>query len=347
MTTTKSNLPKLNCKFLDREDSINSLLSELGIESRTWLVVIWGTAGVGKTTLAQYTGQKIRSLKEYDAVVWTSCKEEFFLRGYIKKQIKKPILTNINGLFAEIARVLKIDLTRLSFSKKQEIIKEILKTKKVLVIIDNLESMDENDAQEVLYFLRKTLPAPSKAMITSRLLYTGQSEYTLKLDALQFEAIYNLIKNEFLSQNQDTEMILSIEEVHEIYRKTGGIPLAVKWIIGQFKAQKKKDLSRILERLDSSMGDEFLEYCFKQSYYQLRSDTQKILKCLAQNTQGLEVNQIGSITNLNEYKTSTGLETLQAMSLIEFVPDENKYSLLPLTRSFILKQIIEEQPDIN
>lgn len=127
-----------------------------GLQQRSAVVLIVGLGGNGKTSLAREVATRCltgeANTPHFDAVVWVSDKEQ---HGTI----------NLSVLLDEVARTLDYaGLTQCTHEEKLYEISQLLKRQRVLVVVDNFETI--TDGALLSWLLR--LPEPSKAIITTR-----------------------------------------------------------------------------------------------------------------------------------------------------------------------------------
>lgn len=141
-------------QFVMRQQAFAEVVDGLGQRSAAVLIV--GMGGNGKTSLAREVAahclQEEGAAPHFDAVVWVSDKDN-------------PGTTNHSTVLDTIARTLDYPgFTQFAHDEKQYEVEQLLRRQKVLLIIDNAESI--TDGALFTWLLR--LPEPSKAMMTTR-----------------------------------------------------------------------------------------------------------------------------------------------------------------------------------
>lgn len=179
--------------FIGRDKDRKSITKLLN--SNTKVISIVGEGGVGKTALAQRCLYDILELCElddnkepaFDIIVWVSLKTNR-LTSNGSGQIKNAI-TTCSGLFQDIA----INLSGVSNPSMEQDLEEIIEYMeqfKVLLCIDNMETISNLDVRNFL----ADIPNNSKVLITTRI-GLGEIEYRYKLDKLDDKPSVELMRN--------------------------------------------------------------------------------------------------------------------------------------------------------
>lgn len=339
----RHNLPAPSCTaFIGREEEINRLLGLLSPTHGAHLISVDGIGGVGKTSLvvecayrclqAGYSNNS--STPTFDIIVFVSAKQ-FYLTpiGFIKSLMPRRTLQDI---FRQIARVLEddIDITGTKFDEQIDLIKDALARQRTLMIVDNLETVSEQE--EVLAFLYE-LPPTVKAIITTReqIIFSP-----VRLSSMTEGDGLSLIQHEA----EDKKFPLKQEDCTTLYQATGGIPVAITYAIGQLA--NGCPLQEVVERISHSTGD-VARFCFESSISLLKGKpshqlfmTLALFPVSAHQAALAEI----AIPNADPAKTRQDLEQLRGLSLVK--QEENRYSMLPLTREYALNEL-KANPDFE
>jgi predicted ATP-dependent serine protease len=170
-TGPRHNLPPRDYeRFVGRQQEQAELRRLLGPRSRTVVVTIDGIGGIGKSTLALESAyafiDQYADLSEgerFEAIVWVSAKHIYLTASGIHE--RRQVFRTLEDVFAVIARVLDYPaITRARAEEQRDIVEQALREQRTLLILDNLETVDD---EELLDFLHE-LPEPTKALITTR-----------------------------------------------------------------------------------------------------------------------------------------------------------------------------------
>lgn len=212
--------------FLGRQKDRTDVLKLL--QSPYPVITLVGEGGVGKTALALrclYDLVERGDKQPYEAIIWISLRTSLLtLEG--TREIKDAIKT-VLGLFQEAARELGApNADRLGLEDLQKELIEYLGSFKVLLAIDNLETVDVASIRPLLV----DIPAGSKVLLTSRI-GLGELEVRYPLEPLEKPAALHLARR--FAQSINLKQIYEAPDellgryVDALYRN----PLLIKWFI--------------------------------------------------------------------------------------------------------------------
>ncbi|MBW4598548.1 MAG: ATP-binding protein [Calothrix sp. FI2-JRJ7] len=336
--TIINNLPSPTyTEFIGREADMRILLERLLPNHGAHMITVHGIGGVGKTALvlaAAYlclkaSRENLNVAPKFDAIIFTSAKQQELIppNGILQRQQGQR---NLREIFREIGNAVG-DPTIIQSppNDQSDRVRQILSRQRTLLIVDNMETIeDRNGVIEFLY----NLPICVKVVITTReriaLLPISLQNLTLD-DGLQ------------LIQQQAGEKGITLDdpESKDLYQRTGGIPLAIVYAIGQVSSGYS--LKSVLEKLALATGD-VARFCFKQSVQGISGQpAHKLLMSLAifpnSPTQGA-VAEVAGLTTSPDSKND-GLALLQQLSLVNQNPETKRYEMLSLTREYALAEL--------
>jgi tetratricopeptide (TPR) repeat protein len=335
-STTYQNLPQPDYgRFFGRESEMAHIRSILRPypHSQYPVVAIDGIGGIGKSALAlevaySYLRDQDQTPPEerFGAFIWASAKTSVLTAdGILSRQRGNRTLEEI---YTTISVTLgREDITRAQPEEQTDLVRRALGQQRTLLIIDNLETVDD---QHVLAFLRE-LPAPTKAIVTTR----------HRIDVACPVRLLGLGKAEAMAliAQQCTEKGAALvdSEALELYRLTDGMPLAIVWSIAQigygYTAQS------ILQRLRESKGD-LPHFCFDTTLELVGQAAHRILLSLAVFAGTASREAIGLVAGfgMDSPSRDDNLTQLERLSLINR-DSTGRFHILSLTRQFLLGQM--------
>jgi tetratricopeptide (TPR) repeat protein len=337
-----ANLPQLNY-FVGRDEELEWLKWHLSPANRTWLFLITGIGGVGKTALAQaiaaYYHEHYASLdsrERFDAIIWVSAKEDMLTAQGIQK-ISLPGLTvrTIEDIYTVIAQTLgREDILRALAEKQSVLINQALSGQRTLLIIDNLETVHDKNVQAFL----QNLPVPTKAVITTREWLDVANH--LRLQGLRDEHAETLI----LEETSIRKISIDQTERTLLVRRTAGLPLPIKLSVARLGAGQSFD--QVTRWIGDAQGD-LPEYCIRgQVNLAQRQDgnTWNILMTCAlfNHETGASRDALRTINNLSIADCDEAIAILYQHSLIDIV-DHDRITVLPITQECVRFDIAQSE----
>lgn len=320
--------------FVGRDEDRKKIIQYLS-SPKFPVVTITGSGGVGKTALALRIVQDIldngNQLK-LDTIVWLSAKENKLSDLGIEDI--EPSLKDFEELLNIILQMFNYS-TEHSIEEKEEFVNKVFEiNEKILIIVDNLETITD---QRIFNFIYDA-PLNVKFLITSRK-GLGQIERRHELKELkQKEAVF-LFRQIARDKKLDSLSKLPENLIKNYVEKVSFYPLAIKWVVGQ--VARGKDINKIIDNINTTESD-ISKFCFNEIYNSLNENSQKILLTLSLVEKIPTATVLQYVVELNEQEFEDSVEELILSSLV--IPEQyqnssneisTKYSLLPLTKSFI------------
>lgn len=300
------------------------------------LVTIDGIGGIGKSALALEVAHRylrnfdrIPPEERFEAIIWTSAKQTVLTaEGIVSRH---QVLRTLDDIYTAIAVALqREDITRARPEEQAEVVHNALTRQRTLLIVDNLETVDD---EAVLAFLRE-LPAPTKAIVTTR--HRIDVAYPVRLVGMPWEDAQKLIAQEC----QKKGVTLSVDKAHRLYDRTGGVPLAIVWSVAQMGLGYGAEA--VLTRLGQPTND-IARFCFEGTVERIRGKpAHKLLLALALFVTDASREALGYMADLSELDRDDGLVELEKLSLVNKTKD--RFWLLPLTRSYLAHEL-EQIPE--
>jgi LuxR family transcriptional regulator, glucitol operon activator len=329
------NLPPRYGELLGREQDSARVLEGLG--TRYPLISIEGMAGIGKTTLAIETAYSCLPGSEtvlnppFDIVVWVSAKDRPEQRRWLNEALDTT------------ARVLDYPaITQMPLEQKPIEIDQLLRRRRVLVIVDNFETIED---PELVTWIQ-LVPEPSKALITTRY---GQLRraWDIHLGGLEGSDALALIRKNARRlglqpvENAAEEVLLPLVQVTE------GNPKAIEMALGYIK-RGRLSLDEVVEHLyaASKTVEGLFDDLFAHFWNKLISrDAQQILMVSSFFVNSASKEALKAASGLAGYHLDSALEQLVDLALLDinkaWITSDQHYSIHPLTRAFASAKLRE------
>ncbi|HKR01886.1 MAG TPA: NB-ARC domain-containing protein, partial [Pyrinomonadaceae bacterium] len=224
---SRSNLPP-QPYFFGRQQELKVIASALSPESRSWGVLVDGPGGIGKTALALRAGHLAPDENFSLKIFLTAKVRELTPAG--EQKLQDFMLPNFIALISELAAELgEEEIGRTPASERANAVRRLLIDKQALIIIDNVETFNEQERVRLYQFLSR-LPTTCKAIVTSRR-RTDIDARVLRLDRLALDEALELMAE--LAKSNRRLAPVSNKERQDLYEITGGNPLLIKWVVGQ------------------------------------------------------------------------------------------------------------------
>lgn len=341
--------------FIGRKDELKEMRRVLGDQSEPIVVAIYGLAGMGKTALACQVARIVFSEGLFDYVVWIDAGDRSFDSGQIWSRTTSDV--SYQGIIDDILRDTGHDLKEVLDADKNLVVKEFLQDNSVLLVIDNFESVENNDA--ILAHLSVNFGNASRVLITSRhFIAHPRSQYQLRLKRMT-----NIIDGrDFFREIGKQLQIPGIVELDEetsigLFELCGGLPLAMRLVLGQMHSYSLEYIKANLqsanpylptEQIDYSSpetGDtnsinQFYRFMYEPSWEKLDNASKKILRILANFRSDAEI-ALADMENLCDLPYDDfhlSLATLIRFSLVDKngEPGRESLSIHSMTRRFVL-----------
>jgi len=330
------NLPQPDyVRFVGRKEELDRLRKLLHPRDRIWCIVIDGVGGIGKSALALEIAH--RYLKEFeelpeeerfDVIIWTSAKTTTLTGDGITP--RQQVTNTIDDVYKTIAVTLEKDnITREDLEDQSRLINRALASQRTLLVIDNLETVDD---ERVIAFIRE-IPDPTKCIVTTR--HRIDVADPIRLAEMPRGDALSLIAQECEKKG----VSLTDDQADLLYRRTGGIPLAVVWSVAQMSYGY--GVETVLHRLGDAKGN-IARFCFESALHRVKNKPAHVLLvCLSlvNSTYLANRQHLGTMADLSELDRDEGLVELERLSLIN--KQDNRFSLLSLVQQYVIASLAD------
>jgi tetratricopeptide (TPR) repeat protein len=295
-------------------DIIGRLEEELAPENNR-LVALWGPGGSGKTTLA---AEFVRDLSDdfKGRVAWVSAlgREDFSLAT----------------LLDEVATKLgREDLRKLAPEAKAAQVAALVSEVSTLVVLDNFETISEEEQARCLDFLAQAAACP--ALITTRSRVNRDDVYNVPLAAMSMEEARDFLQR--LAERTRTPSNFDRLDRDDLIRRCEANPLVLQWVVRQIDlAMAPQD---VLNDLLQGEGDA-AERVFTRSFNlpQLGDDGRAVLLALSLFTPDASREALAEVCGFSNdlRRLNKAIKGLSGLWLVEASEDNERLFLRGLTR---------------
>lgn len=259
-------------KLFGVDDLVDDIQEYLLSPESGWIISLFGEGGVGKTALAYEIVRQYGEQSGFARFAWVSAKQRYYsVTGELRNR------ENVQLQWVDLTRQIADQLgLELGYSRTEWLddfrreIRQLPAGEKVLIVIDNLETIEDIGVVEYLDSARGLdggIIKPHKVVITTRRSVIACSENVVEkeIKGLKPHSAYELIR--FLSRgNRDVETAIN-EELKPILDITEGNPLLIKLVVNRFLVSHRP-LGVILNEL-KEMDPQLKEFLYLQSFKEL------------------------------------------------------------------------------
>jgi|GEM_PF-5268493 len=244
-TSTKvSNLPSQGYReLLGRGNYIDSIADALHDPYGRRVISIDGLGGIGKTALAREVAEDSLS-RGFEEVVWLTAS----IREGSEQMTFEIVLDGIARQLNESS------LLKLEGEERINKTREILNSKRVLIVLDNLETAKES--QNLIANKLFSVLASSKALLTSRHRFKNieNDVCSFHIGGVSKETALQLVKNTAIEKNMPTVLEVSEDELEPIIDVTGNLdagysPMALKFMVGQLEKYDRDEILKYVKNV--------------------------------------------------------------------------------------------------
>ncbi len=270
-------------EFIGRQSYIHDLYSKLQ-NSNNRIIQIDGIGGIGKTSFVHYFCEQLIKNEDFKSdfefIIWTSSKRN----RYTPKGITSitEFISNYYDLINDVYKFL-LDKNLIeegfNYEDPEEVIVNFFEKNNVLLIVDNLETLNDSDLLKLL----ENFPTNSKAILTTRETLGDFYMARINLEGFKEEIEFP----EFLDSQYKFYSTLELKfsdiyrsDLKELYEYTKGMPLAGQLITHQIS--QNTPIEVVIKNLKN--GDAYhdiLTFCFEGSISKLDTDERVVLYILS------------------------------------------------------------------
>jgi tetratricopeptide (TPR) repeat protein len=255
--------------FIGRDHLRKQLLEAVLKDPRIWIINVHGPGGVGKSALVNWATYEFYGTRQFEGIIHLTAKDTQLTAGGIKPFSRS--LYSLEDLLRNILITYEQAVPE-SLDDMRSAAREVLSAWSTLLVLDNMETVGDG---RILSFVQQ-LPTDTKAkvLLTSRL-KTGGWELPVPVMELNRDEVAEFVS--IKSVEMSVDFPLDRDAVDKTWRASGGLPLALQWMIGYYKFVRDIDkvTSAVINR-DSPV----LEFSFRNIWNVLAPDSKAVLGIL-------------------------------------------------------------------
>lgn len=319
-------------RFIGRQDLKARINTALLGDPRLWIINVHGPGGVGKSALVNWTTHELYAQRSFEAIVQLTAKETVLTEDGI--QSAQKTLYSLENLLSNILNLFDEDVPASLEQQKLKAI-EALSVWRTLVVLDNMETVSDG---RIMKFVQDLPPSNiSKFLLTSRI-KTGGWEYPIEVGELKGAEVADFIH--YKSLELETEFPQDPTTIKMVGELSGGLPLAIQWMIGQYRRHGK--MITVVERATEA-DSPILEFSFGYIWNHLTPDARTILAIMSLFDSSCTIQQLAIASQYTTDRIEPLMAELMEVTLITKSTQQSDgrvfFSALPITLSFARHQL--------
>lgn len=256
-------------RFIGRQILRQQIQDALTKDPRIWIINVHGPGGVGKSAVVNWVTYECYSKRTFEAIIHLSGKETVLTPHGIRRYGRSlyaldDLLQNIIETFLEPVPA--------DIQGRQSLAIDILSAYRTLLVLDNMETVSDG---RILTFVQALPPqCQSKVLMTSRT-KSGGWELAIPVTELSLSEVEEFVQIKAMELNTGFPCNRKICE--RVLQTSGGLPLAIQWLIGRYKYAR--DLNSVFSQVRSA-DSPVLEFSFRNIWAILSGDARSVLSVL-------------------------------------------------------------------
>jgi hypothetical protein len=258
---------QITTDFVGRAEHLADLWRWLSDDGRRiWALV--GDGGKGKTTIAYEFASRVRGIPGdfgLQGVLWLSAKQRRFLEGEVVPAAS-PDFFDLNSALNWILEAFGWgkDVEESPEDKSMRCI-ELLTAFPMLLVADDIDSLDAEDEQAVEFFVHQVPLTKSKVLFTSRRKVFGLGGSTTEVGGLTEEEVTHFVRLRAPSLGLEPTNI-NMRTIRRIRDATDGSPLYIEDLL---RLAQFYSLGHALDQWSGRTGDAAREYSLRRELEKL------------------------------------------------------------------------------
>lgn len=253
-------------KIFGRNDEIHMVGDMLKKEQTCHRILLYGSAGVGKSACALEIGHILSGFDKYQVIIWINCQSMMISNGTIVSSINA--VKNVDDIIREIALLLNAEsILRLPETSQRQLIGVQFIDKRCLLIVDSIDDLSDPSCNQFF----DSLPDTVDILATSRQQNMFECRFEIKPFLIHDESYRKFLSSELrkkkIRMNQyDQERCLEMSE---------GLPQTLIWIIELYEQGiEMKEIEKQVIDPDSIISEFF--FSRQWAYLDANADARRV-----------------------------------------------------------------------
>ena len=334
-------------RLFGAEALVAGLLERMADQEGSGLIVLDGMGGIGKTAIGREAA--LWALREgmFAALVWQTVARASFSSSGTQPDAR-PVLTP-EALLDGIAQGLSAtQWANLPTPEKLAAITRRLAEHPTLLVVDNVETVADGRALlDILQQLARI--AGTRILLTSRYrLDNFEPLASVHLHPLGPADTLAFLRHHAAEHELPTLAEAPDALLQPVYAASGGHPLAIKLLVGLANAQEWEQVLLGLEH-PAGAGEQFYKFIYRHLWELLSDGARQVLLSLPHLAPaGAVWDELLAVSGLPAENLPVAVSELLRFSLVDQlyagIGLEPRYSLHPLTRQFIVSDLLGHWP---
>lgn len=318
--------------FIGRDNLKRDLLSAITQDPRIWIINVHGPGGVGKSALVNWAVYDMYEKRAFESIIHLTAKDTALTpRGITRSGCS---LYSLENLLDHILKTFQENPPD-DLNAKKKIALEILSAWHTLLVLDNMETVQDG---RILEFVQHLPPGTKATVLMTSRTKTGAWELPVPVNELDISEVKEFMQIRVAELGIRCPYDENIAK--KVWRVTGGLPLAIQWILGCCKIEG--DLERSLDAVGKK-DSPVLELSFRNIWNILSVDAKSILGAMTIFDESTTIQQLAIATAFSIEIIDKALGELGDVTLVtkhtQASDGRVRYGALPITLSFARNQL--------
>jgi tetratricopeptide (TPR) repeat protein len=335
----EDNLPapeSIVADFIGRIEQLEELYSWFNdLVQKRWLLA--GAGGRGKTAIAYRFATQIKysAPDPYTRVLWISAKRRKFMEGSIVA-IDHPDFTDLNSATDKLLIGYGWeDATTEPIANKTDLLLKLLNEEPVLLVVDDLDTLTEEEDEAVSFFTFEVPHSKSKILFTSRNRFPGMNRCTTQVEGFDRKEVEDYLMG-LLEKFVIHDAPIDNETIKRIREVTDGSPLYIEELMRLHAMGVPLD-ECITNWKDN--GKEARNFSLRREFESLDVPTQKVLLACCINREPSTIADLEAVTKLTQNEVLKAIEILKRLFLVprpSVIAGVPRFDVNPNTRLLVI-----------